>query len=231
MIQIRKSLKRGHSIHGWLDSYHTFSFAEYKDPQHTHYRTLRAINEDRVAPGKGFGMHSHHDMEIITYVVSGELMHNDSMGNAAIMRAGDVQRISAGSGILHSESNESTTEPVHFLQIWIEPDIKGATPDYVERAYGGAEGGGLFLVASRTGRDESIPINQDANVYLGKLETGDSLTQPLEPGRHVWLQLIKGGLEVNGSFLKAGDGAAICTANALAITANQSAEFLVFDLN
>src|SRR6201996_1528730 len=191
MITVRKSEKRGHAEHGWLESHHTFSFADYYDPAHSHFRTLRVINEDHVAPEMGFGMHPHRDMEIITYVVSGALQHKDSMGNTAVMRAGDVQRISAGTGILHSEINASTKEPVHLLQIWILPDHKGATPGYAEKSYAQAATGKLHLVASKTGRDGSISINQDAGLYLGKLAEGETLAHVLGAQRHGWLQLIK----------------------------------------
>ena len=167
MTQVRKSNDRGHADHGWLNAYHTFSFADYYDPQHTHFRSLRVINEDRVAPEMGFGMHPHRDMEIITYVISGALRHRDSMGNTAVMRAGDVQRISAGSGIQHSEINDSTKEPVHLLQIWIMPDKKNAKPAYAEKSFAKAETGQLHLVASKEGRDGSISINQDADLFLG----------------------------------------------------------------
>jgi redox-sensitive bicupin YhaK (pirin superfamily) len=175
MIQLRKSNDRGHSEHGWLDSYHSFSFADYYDPKHTNFRSLRVINEDIVAPEMGFSMHPHRDMEIITYVVSGSLRHRDSMGNTAVMHAGDVQRISAGTGILHSEINDSPKEPVHLLQIWIMPDKKGATPAYAEKSFAKAETGQLHLVASKSGQDGSIPINQDANLFLGKLSDGKTV--------------------------------------------------------
>ena len=172
MIQLRKSTERGHAEHGWLDSYHTFSFADYYDPAHTHFRSLRVINEDYVAPEMGFGMHPHRDMEIITYVISGALRHRDSMGNTAVMRGGDVQRISAGTGIMHSEINDSTKEPVHLLQIWIMPDQKGVKPAYAEKSFANVESGRLHLIASKTGRDGSISIHQDADLLLGKLNEG-----------------------------------------------------------
>jgi len=231
MITVRKSNERGHAEHGWLDSYHTFSFADYYDPAHQHFRDLRVINEDYVAPEMGFGMHPHRDMEIITYVVSGALQHKDSMGNTAVMRAGDVQRISAGTGILHSEINASTKEPVHLLQIWIIPDHKGATPRYAEKSYAQAEPGKLHLVASKTGREGSIPINQDANLYLGKLRTGETVAQVLGAKRYGWLQLIKGELNVNGTKLQPGDAAAIKETEKVILTAAADAEFLLFDLN
>jgi redox-sensitive bicupin YhaK (pirin superfamily) len=231
MITVRTSDERGHAEHGWLDSYHTFSFADYYDPKHTHFRDLRVINEDFVAPEMGFGMHPHRDMEIITYVVSGALQHKDSMGNTAVMRAGDVQRISAGTGILHSEVNASAKEPVHLLQIWIFPDHKNATPGYAEKSYAQAEVGKLHLVASKTGRDGSIAINQDAGLYLGKLAGGSAVQHKLGAKRHAWVQLIKGDLTVNGTKLHAGDAAAVSDENELSLTAVSPAEFLLFDLN
>ena len=231
MIQVRKSNERGHAKHGWLDSYHTFSFADYYDPKHTHFQNLRVINEDRVAPEMGFGMHPHRDMEIITYVISGSLRHRDSMGNTAVMRAGDVQRISAGKGIQHSEVNDSTTEPVHFLQIWLFPDHKDAKPAYAEKSFAKATPGKLHLVTSKAGRDGSISINQDTDLLLGKLEKKDTVTHTVEKGRHAWLQLIKGTLDVNGATLQPGDAAAVSDEPVLKITANDAAEFLLFDLN
>ena len=231
MITVRKSNERGHAGHGWLDSHHTFSFADYYDPAHTHFRDLRVINEDRVAPEMGFGMHPHRDMEIISYVVSGALQHKDSMGNTAVMRAGDVQRISAGTGIMHSEVNASTKDPVHFLQIWIMPDRKGAAPGYAEKSYAQAATGKLHLVASKSGRDGSIPINQDAGLYLGKLTAGETNAHVFSAKRYGWLQLIKGELNVNGTRLSPGDAAAISDTEKLILTGASQAEFLLFDLN
>ena len=231
MITVRKSEERGHAQHGWLDSHHTFSFADYYDPEHTHFRDLRVINEDRVAPEMGFGMHPHRNMEIITYVVSGALRHSDSMGNTAVMRAGDVQRISAGAGILHSEVNNSATEPVHFLQIWIMPDRKDAKPGYAEKSFATATTGKLHLIASKAGTDGSIPINQDANLYLGKLAEGDAVKPTVGGSRHAWLQLIKGELDVNGTRLNPGDAAAVSDTDALTISARKPSDFLLFDLN
>jgi redox-sensitive bicupin YhaK (pirin superfamily) len=231
MLNIRKSNERGHADHGWLNARHTFSFADYNDPAHTHFRTLRVINEDRVAPERGFGTHPHRDMEIITYVISGALRHRDSMGNTAVMRAGDVQRISAGSGIQHSEVNESKTEPVHLLQIWLFPDHHGAKPAYAEKSFAQAERGHLHLVTSKSGRDGSIPINQDADLYLGKLRKGDVVDHALGPKHHAWLQLIEGDLDVNGSRLQAGDGVAVSEVESLKISATQPSDFLLFQLN
>jgi redox-sensitive bicupin YhaK (pirin superfamily) len=231
MIKIRKSDERGHADHGWLNARHTFSFADYYDPQNTHFRALRVINEDRVAPKMGFGMHPHRDMEIITYVIDVALRHRDSMGNTAVMRGGDVQRISAGAGILHSEVNDSTTEPVHLLQIWITPEIKNAKPAYAEKSFAKIEPGKLHLIASKTGRGESIPINQDADLYVAKLKPGESLAHTFAAGRHGWLQVIEGELEVNGEPLAAGDAAAVSKTERLTFSARSAAHFLLFDLN
>lgn len=231
MITIRKSDERGHANHGWLDSYHTFSFADYYDPAHTHFRSLRVINEDFVAPKMGFGMHPHRDMEIITYVVDGALRHRDSMGNTAVMRGGDVQRITAGTGIQHSEVNDSATDPVHLLQIWIMPDLKNAKPTYAEKSFAKVKPGQLHLITSKTGRDGSIPINQNADLYVGKLTAGQSLQHAFAEGRHGWLQVIEGELDANGHKLANGDAVAVSNMNNLAISAPQGAHFLLFDLN
>jgi len=231
MTNIRKSGERGHANHGWLDSYHTFSFADYYDPKHMNFRALRVINEDFIAPGMGFGTHPHDDMEIITYIVSGALQHRDSMGNSAVMRPGDIQRISAGSGIMHSEFNASSSEPVHLLQIWIVPDRKGVKPSYVERSFAKAEPGRLHLATSKTGRDGSIPINQDADLYFSRLEAGQKTDLTLQPGRHAWLQLIDGKLEANGAALTPGDAAAFSKVDQLKLSAVEPAHFLLFDLN
>jgi quercetin 2,3-dioxygenase len=232
MMKIRKSGERGHANHGWLDTYHTFSFADYYDPKQMNYRALRVINEDYIAPGMGFGTHPHNNMEIVTYIVSGALQHRDSMGNSAVMKAGDIQRISAGSGIMHSEFNASSSEPVHLLQIWLVPDEKGVKPGYVERSFAKAEPGRLHLATSKTGRDGSIPIHQDADLYFAKLNAGQKTALPLRPGRHAWLQLIKGKLDANGTQLSAGDGAGVSGAEELKLEANgEGAHFLLFDLN
>ena len=231
MIQIRKSNERGHANHGWLDSHHTFSFADYYDPEHTHFRSLRVINEDRVAPQMGFGMHPHRDMEIISYVVDGALRHRDSMGNTAVMRSGDVQRISAGSGITHSEVNDSKSEPVHFLQIWIMPDQKNATPAYAEKSFAKIAPGQLHLITSKTGRNGSIPINQDADLYIAKLKEGESVKHTFVEGRSGWLQVIEGELKVNDETLAAGDAAAVTKTDALTFSAVKPSHFLFFDLN
>ena len=231
MITIRKSEDRGRADHGWLDSRHTFSFANYYDPAHMGFRSLRVINEDRVLGGTGFGTHPHRDMEILSYVLSGALKHRDSMGHEAILRPGDVQQISAGSGITHSETNASAVDPVHFLQIWIRPDRTGVPPKYEERSYAKAAPGVLHLVASRDGRDGSIPIQQDAEFYLGVLRSGDRVTQTLAAGRHAWVQVAQGEITANGVALRAGDGAALSEEPKLELTAGTPATVLVFDLN
>jgi quercetin 2,3-dioxygenase len=231
MMNILKSGERGHANHGWLDSYHTFSFADYYDPKHVNFRSLRVINEDFIAAGKGFGTHPHSDMEIVTYIVKGALQHRDSMGNSAVMRTGDIQRISAGSGIMHSEFNASTSEPVHLLQIWLMPDKKGVKPGYVEKSFAKAEANKLHLATSKTGRDGSIPINQDADLYFSKLDAGRKVDLALGQGRHAWLQLIEGELDANGSRLTTGDAAAFSQTEALKLLAVNPAHFLLFALN
>ncbi len=230
MITIRKAEDRGHADHGWLDSWHTFSFADYYDPAQMSFRSLRVINDDTVAGGGGFPTHPHRDMEIITYVIRGALQHRDSMGHSAVMRAGEVQRISAGTGIEHSEFNHSRTEPVRLLQIWITPNIKGATPGYAEKSFAAAPSGKFILVASQSGRDSSIPINQDADVFLVKLNAGDAVMHPLKPGRHGWLQVAEGEITINGNALKTGDGVAISGEHALNLSGVNAAQILLFDL-
>ncbi|MBP6702747.1 MAG: pirin family protein [Vicinamibacteria bacterium] len=229
-IVVRRSEERGHANHGWLDTHHTFSFAGYYDPRHVGFRSLLVLNEDRVSPGKGFGKHPHADMEIISYVVSGALEHQDSMGTRAIMKAGDVQRISAGRGVRHSEFNASLVEPVHFLQIWIEPDTQGVTPDYAEKSFAEAPAGVLQLIASKGGRHDSISIHQDADVYVAKLALGQSFDHDFADGRAGWVQLIEGELTVNGETLRPGDGASISHAARVRLAAKKPAHFLFFDL-
>ncbi len=232
MITLRRSQERGHADHGWLRSYHTFSFADFHDPKHMHFRSIRVINDDIVAGGGGFGMHPHRDMEIITYVVSGALQHRDSMGNSAVMRAGDVQRISAGTGIQHSEFNHSPMEPVHLFQIWITPEKHGVAPDYAEKSFAQVETGRLHLVASKSGRDGSIAIHQDADLALARLEPGQSVEHPIRPGRHVWLQVAVGDVTLGGGeVLRSGDAAALSQEALVRVTANQSSQVLVFDLD
>jgi len=229
-IVVRRSEERGHANHGWLDTHHTFSFAGYYDPRHVGFRSLLVLNEDRVSPGKGFGRHPHADMEIISYVVSGALEHQDSMGTRAIMKAGDVQRISAGRGVRHSEYNASEVDPVHFLQIWIEPDTQGVTPEYAEKSFGEPSGGALQLIASKGGRHDSISIHQDADVYVAKLALGQSLDHDFADGRAGWVQVIEGELTVNGETLRPGDGASISHAARVRLAAKKPAHFLFFDL-
>jgi redox-sensitive bicupin YhaK (pirin superfamily) len=231
MIQVRKAEERGHANHGWLDTYHTFSFASYYDEEHMGFRALRVINDDTVQGGKGFGTHAHSDMEIISYVLEGGLQHQDSMGNGSVLEPGDVQRISAGRGILHSEFNASQTEPVHFLQIWIEPDKRGVSPSYEEKRFPREEKlNKLRLIASPDARDGSVWINQDVNVYASILENGKSVTMELDGGRHGWIQVASGRIMLGDRELKAGDGVAVSSELNIKITAVDEAEFLVFDL-
>ncbi|HEU0252592.1 MAG TPA: pirin family protein [Pyrinomonadaceae bacterium] len=230
MISIRRSNERGHANHGWLDSYHTFSFAEYHDPQHMGYRSLRVINEDRVEGGQGFGTHPHRDFEIISYVVSGALRHQDSMGHKAVMCAGEVQRISAGTGVAHSEFNNSPTELVHFLQIWLVPSQKGLPPNYAEQSFAGAASNGLTLACSRDGRAGSIKINQDVDLFIGRLEPQGKISHRLDDHRHAWVQLIEGDLDVNGTKISAGDGASLDGEHEIRFQSAKGAHFLLFDL-
>jgi redox-sensitive bicupin YhaK (pirin superfamily) len=231
MISVRHSGERGKTRTHWLDSYHTFSFNRYYDPRYTGFRELLVINEDYVAPAMGFGTHSHRDMEIITYVVAGQVAHKDSTGTSSVIVPGEVQRMSAGTGVSHSEFNPSTTEPIHLLQIWIQPEREGLEPSYEQRAFP-AEGrrGRLRLIASRTGSDGSITIHQDAKLYDALLAPGDEASYQLGPDRHAWVQVIKGAVTVNGTPLRAGDGAAISEENSLRIRADEEAELLLFDL-
>ncbi len=233
MITIRPSTERGHANHGWLDTHYSFSFSDYYDPKHMGFRDLRVINEDVVSGGRGFGMHPHRDMEILTYVVNGELTHRDSMGRGATLGRHDVQRMSAGTGIMHSETNQSQ-KPVHLLQIWILPWAEGLKSTYEDRTFSAEEKTNqLRLIASDDGRDGSTTINQDASVYASILDAGKSVELKLKPERHAWVQLINGQLEVNGKTLAQGDGAAISDETALQIAstgADGGAEFLVFDL-
>ena len=229
-IVIRRSKDRGHANHGWLDTHHTFSFASYYDPRHVGFKTLLVLNEDRVSPGQGFGTHPHRDMEIISYVVSGALQHRDSLGTSAVMKAGDVQRISAGTGVRHSEFNASDEEPVHFLQIWIEPELDDMTPNYAERSYAEVTPGVLNLIASKGGRNDSIPINQDADVFVARLPKEAAIAHSFAKGRSGWIQVIEGGIRANDETLAAGDGASIDGVDALTLTATSDAHFLFFDL-
>lgn len=231
MITIRKSADRGHLNHGWLDTYHTFSFDQYYDPDHMSFRSLRVINEDRVDAGRGFPTHSHRDMEIITYILSGALRHQDSMGNGSIIEPGDVQRMTAGTGVSHSEFNPSQSEAVHLLQIWILPNTRGLKPGYEQKAFSEEERkGGLRLIASADGREGSVTVNQDASIYASILEEGEEVTKSLDPQRHAWIQVARGEVEVNGNQLVQGDGAAVSEEEELKISATAPAEILLFDL-
>ncbi|MEX0269427.1 pirin family protein [Leptolyngbyaceae cyanobacterium UHCC 1019] len=231
MITIRPAQARGAVNVGWLDSRHTFSFGEYYDPQHMGFATLRVINEDKVIPGKGFPTHGHRDMEIITYVLSGALEHKDSIGTGSIIRPGDVQRMSAGTGIRHSEFNASSTEPVHLLQIWMLPDQTGIEPSYEQKTFTEAEKRGtLRLVGSRDGRDRSITIHQDVDLYAAVLEKGDTVNHELVAGRVAWLQVARGEVQLNDRPLAAGDGAAIAQESLLWLEAIAPAEVLLFDM-
>lgn len=231
MLTIRRAADRGHFNHGWLDTFHTFSFADYFDAKHHHFRDLRVINEDRVAPGQGFGMHGHRDMEIVTYVLEGALQHKDSLGNGSILRPGEFQRMSAGSGIRHSEFNPSETEPVHLYQIWLFPNEHGVTPSYEQKAFAETERlGRLRLVASPNGADGSLTIQQDARIFLSSLIAGNSVTHELAPGRHAWLQVLRGKVSLNGTLLDTSDGAAISEEQILKLHADQPAEVMLFDL-
>jgi redox-sensitive bicupin YhaK (pirin superfamily) len=231
MITVRPASERGHFNHGWLDTYHTFSFADYQDPRHMRFRALRVINEDRVAPGHGFPMHFHRDMEIITYVLDGELEHKDSLGNGSIIRPGDGQRMSAGSGIMHSEFNPSRTDPVHLLQIWIMPERRGIEPGYEQKTFASEEKlGHLRLIASPEARDGSVRIHQDAHLYVSLLPAGEKVEHELAPGRHAWLQVGRGAVSLDGKSLSQGDGAAVSDEKNLVIKADKDSEILLFDL-
>lgn len=232
MITIRKSEERGHADRVWLESYHSFSFADYYDPRHMGFRSLRVINEDWVRGGTGFPTHPHKDMEIITYVLEGSLAHKDSMGNASAIGPGDVQRMSAGTGVTHSEFNASDTETVHLLQIWILPERAGYAPSYEEKVFPDDEKRGrLRLVASREAREGSVRLNQDADVYVSVLEGGQTVTHTPAEGRGVWIQVARGSVTVNGQALSAGDAAAIEGEPTIAVTGVDDAEVLLFDLS
>ncbi|HZR27956.1 MAG TPA: pirin family protein [Terriglobales bacterium] len=232
MIKVRNRQQRGHANHGWLDTYHTFSFADYYDPANMGFRALRVINEDFVQPSMGFGMHAHQDMEILTFVLEGALEHRDSMGNGSVIRPGDVQHMSAGTGVRHSEYNPSATDPVHLLQIWILPEKKGIEPSYDQRTFQNGNNK-LKLVASHDANDGSLILHQDAKIFQGKLQKGATLSHELSPQRHAWLQVTRGGVKLNGIELHAGDGAAITSENELniaAATQPENSEILLFDL-
>jgi redox-sensitive bicupin YhaK (pirin superfamily) len=231
MLTLRSAHDRGHFDMGWLSTYHTFSFGQYHDPEHTGFRTLRVINEDVIAPARGFGSHPHRDMEILTYIVSGELRHKDNMGNGSTIRPGDAQRMSAGSGVLHSEENPSETEPCHLLQIWILPAEEGSLPGYEQKSFPEHElSDRLRLIASHAGRDGSITIHQDADILAGRLGADVSVEHVLGAGRGAWVQLVSGRVAVNGTELAAGDGAALEDEPDLVIHALEDAELVLFDL-
>ena len=232
MISVRKAEDRGESRISWLDSRHTFSFSDYYDPQHMGFRSLRVINDDRVAPAGGFGTHAHRDMEIITYVLDGEIAHKDSLGTGSVIRPGDVQKMSAGTGIRHSEFNNSQTEPVHFLQIWIIPDRNGVAPGYQQLNFSReSKLGKLLLVAANEKRDDVIHIQQDAKMYVTVLDSADQrVAHTLASGRHAWVHVARGSAVVNGNTLKAGDGAAITDESKIEISGSPSGEVLLFDL-
>ena len=231
MITLRRSGERGHANHGWLDSRHSFSFADYYDPRHMGFGPLRVLNEDRVQPGTGFGTHGHRDMEILTWVLEGRLEHKDSTGTGSVIAAGDVQRMSAGRGVLHSEYNASRSEPVHFLQIWIEPGVTGIAPSYEERRIDAAElRGRLRLVASPDGREGSVTIHQDATVHAARLDGDDAVRYELRPDRRAYVHVARGAVRVNGTALGAGDAAMVTAEAAIVVDGGADAEVLLFDL-
>ena len=232
MIAVRRASDRGHANHGWLDSHHTFSFAGYQDPDHMGFRELRVINEDRVEPAQGFATHSHRDMEILTYVLEGVLEHKDSMGNGSLIRPGEVQRMTAGTGVTHSETNHSPAEPVHFLQIWILPERQGLRPGYEQIAFSEDERlNTLRLIASRDGANGSVTVHQDVELYAALLEPGKSVSHELPPSRHAWIQVARGALTALGATLEQGDGAAISGEGPIEIRATAASEVLLFDLS
>ena len=231
MLNIRRSHERGHADHGWLKSFHTFSFADYYDPRFIEFGALRVINEDRVAAGAGFGAHGHRDMEIISYVLDGELAHRDSMGSGETIRPGDVQRMSAGRGVTHSEFNPSQDKPVHFLQIWIQPNQRGVTPSYEQKYFAPEEKRGrLRLIASADGLEDSVRIHQDAKVYAGLFDGAERAELPIADGRQVYVHVARGSVTVNGNPLNAGDALAQTDTSSLTLTEGHEAEVIVFDL-
>jgi redox-sensitive bicupin YhaK (pirin superfamily) len=231
ILQVRRSAERGYFDHGWLKTYHTFSFADYDDPRWVEYGPLRVINDDRVAPGRGFGKHGHRDMEIITYILEGELEHRDSMGNGSIIRVGDVQRMSAGTGVTHSEFNASQSNEVHLLQIWIHPQLRGLAPGYEQRHFSAADKRGrLRLIASHDGAEGSVVVHQGARVYAGLFDGAERAAFQLRPGRRVWVQVARGEIALNGTRLAAGDGARSHSPGELELGEGREAEVLLFDL-
>ena len=231
MITLRKALERGHADHGWLDSYHSFSFADYHDPAHMGFGPLRVINEDRIKPGAGFGTHGHRDMEIISYVLEGELAHQDNMGNGSVIRPGDVQRMSAGRGVMHSEFNHAPNDTTHFLQIWIEPDVRGIEPGYEEKNFSAADKrGNLRLIGSPDGASDSVTLHQDAKLYAGLFDGDEAASLAIAPGRLAYAHVARGDVEINGRKLAAGDAIKLDGETALHVAQGRSAEVLVFDL-
>jgi len=231
MNAVRRSNELGHAEHGWLDSFHSLSFADYQDPAHMGFGPLRVINEDRVQPGRGFGSHGHRDMEIISYVLEGGLAHGDSLGNGSVIRPGDVQRMSAGTGVVHSEYNASDKAAVHFLQIWIEPSVRGAAPSYEEKRFEDATKRGQWrLIASSDGRDGSVRIQQDASLFVTRLEKGDSLARDIAPGRRAYVHVIRGEARVNSTALGAGDALKVLDEREVRIDEAHAADLLLFDL-
>ncbi len=231
MMKVRRAEERGHANHGWLDTHHTFSFADYHDPAHMGFRALRVINDDRVAPGEGFGTHPHRDMEIISYVLEGALEHKDSMGNGSVIRPGEVQRMSAGTGITHSEFNNSKAEPVHVLQIWLLPQERGRSPSYEQKLFDPEQRAGrLRLVASPDGADGSTTVHSDAKVYVGTFDAEQGAELTLAPNRHAWVHVARGRVRVNGTAVKAGDGVSLSSEPKLRIDQAERAEVLVFEL-
>jgi len=231
MMQLRRGGERGYADHGWLQSFHSFSFAEYHDPNHMGFGPLRVINEDRVAPGMGFGTHGHRDMEIISYVLDGELAHKDSMGNGSVIRPGDVQRMSAGRGVMHSEYNHARERTTHFLQIWIEPNVRGIAPSYEEKHFDAAEQRGrLRLIAAPDGAGGAVTIHQDARVYAGRFDAAESARHTVAPQRRVYVHVARGAVRVNGESLAAGDAAKLSGVDAVELSDGRAAEVLLFDL-
>lgn len=228
MLEIRPSEERGHNQLSWLDTRFTFSFDQYYDPEHLNFRSLRVINEDIVAPGKGFGMHPHRDMEILTWILDGALEHRDSMGSGAVLRPGELQHMTAGTGVMHSEFNPSPKDPTHLLQIWILPERKGLKPEYEQLAFPDADLRGKFYLVA--GLDAPVTIHQDANLYIARLTKGHVATHPLKPGRHAWAQIARGSVRLNGMELKAGDGAALSKESEVRVEASETSEVLLFDL-
>ena len=231
MITLRSAQQRGHANHGWLDTFHSFSFADYYDPRHMGFGPLRVINDDRIGAGAGFGMHGHRDMEIVTYILDGELAHKDSMGNGSVIRTGDVQRMSAGTGVMHSEFNHSKTQETHLLQIWIEPKFRGITPGYEEKHFDAADKRGrLRLIASGDGAEGSVKLHQDAKLYAGLFDGAEEATIGLEPGRRAYLHVARGEVQANGVVLKAGDALKAVDEKEIRISGGRAAEVLLFEL-